>query len=464
MERHYDFVAIGGGSAGFNAARAATRHAARVAVVDAAPEAGGLCISRGCMPSKTLLHAADVLHHARHGRSLGLDVREALPDMPAIAARKRRIIGEFAGYRRKQLESGSFDLLRATARFTGPGRLALDDGTVVTADRFLVATGSTPSWPAVPGLRESSPWTSDDVLDLDFVPESVIVLGGGVVACELAQLLSRIGSRVTQIQRSPRLLREATPEAAAVVAQAFHNEGIEVLAGTRLLSVSFDGAEHRVAFQHEGRETVRRARHCLAALGREPATAALGLAEAGIEVLPSGHVRTDAFQRTTNPKAYAAGDCAGPHEIVHAAIQQAETAVAHAFGCPPPPFDPALLLRVVFTDPQIASVGPSAAELRAAGSPFLEASYPFDDHGKSILMEARYGYVKIFADARYGRVLGAEIVGRDAGELIHIMAPAVSAKLTVWDLLRAPWYHPTLAEILTYPLEDIADRLPRDGA
>ena len=459
MHTHYDFIAIGGGSAGFNAARAATRFGERVAIIDGAKDLGGLCILRGCMPSKTLIYTAEVLHHARHGATLGLRIPSAAADMRAVLERKRRIIGEFADFRKQQLESGKFSLIRAQAHFVGPNRLELSDGTLVTADRFLIGTGSRISWPEVPGLRDSKPWTSDEVLDLDFVPESVIVLGGGVVACEMAQYLARMGAKVIQVQRSAHILKENSPDASAAVERAFRAEGIELFTGTRLNRVNFDGAEYAVTFEHEGREVVRRARHCLNALGREPHTALLGLEAAGIETLPSGHIRTNAFQQTTNPAVYAAGDCAGPYEIVHVAIQQAEVAVKHAFDQPVDPVDYNTLLSVTFTDPQLATVGPTQPQLDAAGVPYLAASYPFDDHGKSILMEAKFGHVKVLADPTYGRLLGAEIVGRDAGELIHILAVALAAKLTVFDLLKAPWYHPTLAEIITYPLEEIADKI-----
>lgn len=459
MSKHYDFVALGGGSAGFNAARAACEHAKRVAVIDGAKELGGLCILRGCMPSKTLIYTAEVLHHARHAESLGLRVEVGPPDMAAIRDRKRRIIGEFADYRQKQLESGEFELIRSTARFVGPHELELSDGARVTADRILIGTGSAIAWPDIPGLFDSKPWTSNDVLDLDFVPESVIVLGGGVVACELSQYLSRLGTRVIQVQRSAHILKEHDPEATSVVEKALRDEGVELFTDTQLTRVSFDGAVYEAVFNHEGREVVRRARHCLNALGRTPATSNLGLDAAGIRVRTSGHIETDAFQQTSVPGVYAAGDCAGPNEIVHIAIQQAEVAVRHAFAEPAEPVDSRTLLQVVFTDPQLATMGATRPALERSRTPYLEASYPFDDHGKSILMEATYGHVRVLADPSEGRLLGAEIVGKDAGELIHAFSVAISANMTAGAMLKAPWYHPTLSEIISYPLEEIVEQL-----
>ncbi len=459
MEKHYDFVAIGGGSAGFNGARLAAQFSDRVAIIDGAQELGGLCILRGCMPSKTLIYTAEVLHHARHGDALGLKIPAAAADMAAVHARKLRIIGEFAEHRLHQLQSGRYDLIRGCARFTGPNRLEASDGSVITADRILIATGSSISWPGVPGLRESRPWTSDDVLELDFVPESVIMLGGGVVACELAQMLARFGSHVTQIQRSPHVLKEIDIEATAIVQTAMQADGVELFTGTKIKRVIFDAGEYTVVFEQDGREHERRARHLVNALGRDPEVRSLNLAAAGVELLSDGHIRTNGFQQTSNPQVYAAGDCAGPHEIVHVAIQQAELAVRHAFGQSVAPISYDALLQVVFTDPQVAVVGRTRHELQRAGTPFLLGSHPFWDHGKSILMEAKFGRIQVLADPETGKLLGADIVGRDAGELIHVYAMALAGGLTVQDMLRAPWYHPTLAEVLTYPLEEIADQM-----
>ena len=456
----YDFVAIGGGSAGFNAARLAASLGLKAAVVDGAKQLGGLCILQGCMPSKTLLYMAEVLHLAQNAKTFGLTIPTARPNMKAIHARKRKIIGEFAEYRVKALRSGRFDLLRAHARFLDSHTLVLSDGRRLWAKTFLIGTGSKVSVPPVPGLAEVPFWTSDDVLELDFLPKSVIVLGGGIVACELAQLLNRLGSRVTLVQRSPNILRDHSTDASVVVQQAFVDEGMELFAGTQLRAVSRTKGKFCVEFVHDGKVIRRRADHLFNALGREPNTASLDLGAAGVAARPNGQIITNQWQQTSVPHIYAAGDCCGPVEIVHIAIQQAELAVRHAAGVSPlKPIDYSLLLNVVFTDPQLATIGRLERDLTAEGTAYLSASYPFNDHGKSILMEANYGYVKVIAEPASGRILGAEIVGKDAGELIHCFSGPLAMRATVFDLLRAPWYHPTLAEIITYPLEELAEKI-----
>jgi len=460
MPQSFDYIVIGGGSAGYAGARTAHDAGAKVAVVDGAAELGGLCILRGCMPSKILIYAAEVLHHAQHGTALGLEIPSARANLAALQERKRRLVAEFADHRVKQLESGRFQLFRQRARFTGPREVMLADGTILTAKHFLVATGSVIARPPVPGLDKVNALTSDDILNLSQAPESVIVLGGGEVACELAQFLQRIGSKVTLIQRSPHVLKGYSPESAKVVEKALRDEGMTVFTGTCIEEITpLPNGGARVTFTHSGKRQICEAKTLFNALGREPATQNLGLHHAEVALRPDGHVQTDEFMRTTNPAIYAAGDCAGPHEIVHVAIMQGETAARHALGHPATPVNENHLVKVVFTDPQVASAGLSEKQIKERGIPYVTASYPFDDHGKSILMEARYGFVKIFARKPDGLLLGAECVGRDASELIHAPAVALPLNATMHDLLRAHWYHPTLSEIWTYPIEECATTL-----
>jgi pyruvate/2-oxoglutarate dehydrogenase complex dihydrolipoamide dehydrogenase (E3) component len=462
--KSYDLICLGGGSAGFNAARVAAGLGLKVAVVDGAKQLGGLCILRGCMPSKTLLYAAEVLHQAQHAGRFGLKVAGARADMKAVHARKKRIIGEFADYRLQALTAGKFDLHRAQARFTDPHTVELSNGRTLRGKYFLIGTGSKVSVPPVPGLRETPAWTSDEVLDLDFVPRSVIVLGGGVVACELSQYLRRIGSEVTLVQRSPNILRDHSDDASRVVQQAFADDGMTLFTDTRLESVSGNARGVTVKFHHNGRLVTRRAAHLFNALGREPNTARLGLPFARVKTRENGQIVTNRWQQTSAPHIYAAGDCSGPAEIVHVAITQGELAARHAAGVKRlKPVDYSLLLNVVFTDPQLATIGRLERELDAEGVEYLSASYPFNDHGKSILMEANYGYVKVIAEPKRGRIFGAEIVGKDAGELIHCFSTPLAMRATVRDMLRAPWFHPTLAEIITYPLEEIGEKLGVKG-
>lgn len=457
----FDYVIIGGGSAGYAAARTAREQSESVAIVDNAAELGGLCILRGCMPSKTLIYSAEILHGAQIGARFGLKIPEARADMAEVHARKVRMIDDFKSYRQEQLASDRFSLFRERASFIDKETVELQpSGRLLRAKTFFISTGSTVNHPPVEGLKSEGIWTSDDILDLDTLPESVIMLGGGIVACELAQFLQRMGTKVTQIQRSPRILKEMSPEASAVVEEAFRDGGIDVITDTQLTLIERSTNGYTVHFMSKGKERSVSAQYVCNALGRRPNVDGLNLQAAGIEQQRGGHVVVDQFQRTSNAAVYAGGDVTGPYEIVHLAIMHGELAIKHARGeSGLKKVDYENRTGVVFTDPQVATAGQTVEECEQEGIELLMADYPFNDHGKSMLMEANYGYVKAWADKKTGRLLGAECVGKDAGELIHAMAVAVSLKADIESLVKVHWYHPTLSEIWSYPLEDILEEL-----
>ena len=456
----FDFIVIGGGSAGYAAARTARETRERVAIIDSAAELGGLCILRGCMPSKTLIYSTEVLHLARKGALFGLDIPTARSDMPAIQERKIRMIDDFKGYRHQQLLSDRYTLIRDSARFIDEKTIQLrQSGRQLTADAFVIATGSVVNYPPIKGLEMEGIWTSDDILELDHLPESILILGGGVVACELAQFLRRAGSEVTQVQRSPYILRENSEEAAAVIMEVFREEGIRLFTGTRMTEVEKTEDGFCIHFEDNSGKHAESARYLLNALGRRPAVDGLDLHRAGVYLHPHGKIQVNAHQQTDNPRIYAAGDVCGPYEIVHIAVLQGEVAARHATGREGEPVNLDERTSVVFTDPQVATAGLSIEEACERGLDLVIADYPFDDHGKSILMEARHGYVKAWAERESGRLVGAECVGKDAGELIHAMAVGVTMKASIQDLLKVHWYHPTLSEIWSYPLEDLLEAL-----
>jgi len=455
---NFDVAVIGGGSGGYAAARTAAGAGQRVAVLEGGAEVGGLCILRGCMPSKALLYAAEVLHLSRHAATWGLRVEDAGFNWSRVLARKEAMIRDFADYRKQQLADGRFEFIRAQARFTDPHTLALCDGRTLTAKHFVIATGSVVA-PPLPALKEIGFITSDEALSLPKLPRSLIVLGGGAVALELAQCLARFDVKVTVIQRSEHVLKGFDPDTAQVVEQVFRREGLDLFTGTQVTSVRRCGNLKEITFQ-QGGETVRvSAEEILFAQGRVPNTASLGLDAAGVTA-ERGRIATNDKMQTSAPHIFAAGDCTGPHEIVHVAIQQGEIA-AHNILQPftPRRIDYRLLISVVFTDPQVAQVGLTEKEVAARGQVCLVAKYPFNDHGKSLLMEAKDGFVKLLANPATGEIIGGTCVGPVAGELIHEIVAAMHSRMTVRDLAAMPHYHPTLAEIWTYPAEELADQI-----
>jgi pyruvate/2-oxoglutarate dehydrogenase complex dihydrolipoamide dehydrogenase (E3) component len=465
----YDVAVVGGGSGGYAAARTAAEAGLKTVVIEGGEEVGGLCILRGCMPTKALLYAAEVLRLAGHPEPWGIRAEGVTFDFAKVMARKNALIQDFADYRSKQLASGRFKFIRATARFADAHTLELapvaaggggqGSETRVAARNFVISTGSVVAPSPVPQLSDVGCLNSDTALALKKLPRSLIVLGGGAVAVEFAQCFARFGVKVTLIQRSAHVLHEMDFDAAAVVEDVFRREGIAVYTGTRVLDARRLGGLKEVSFEHEGRTVRVQAEDIFYALGRVPNVASLGLDKAGVTI-EDGRIATDARMQTTVPHIYAAGDCAGRHEIVHLAVQQGEIA-AHNIAHPDRPrtTDDRLLTEIVFTEPQLATVGLTERRARAEGVAYHAASYPFNDHGKSLIMEAKDGFVKLLADPRSGEILGGACVGPLGGELIHEIVAAMFKRMTVAELAAMPHYHPTLAEIWTYPAEELAGRI-----
>jgi len=452
----YDVAIIGGGSGGYAAARTAAGEGLRTLVIEGGEEVGGLCILRGCMPTKALLYAAEVLHLAGHPQPWGIRTENVDFDFGQVMARKNTLIKDFADYRRQQLANGKFKFRRAQARFADPHTLELSTGDRLTAAHFVVATGSVVSTPPLPQLENAGYLTSDTALALTRLPKSLIVLGGGPVALEFAQFFARFGVQVTLVQRSAHVAKALDDDVATELEKVFRREGISVYTGTRLLSARRTEGGKEVAIEHQGQTVRVQAEEIFHGLGRSPNTAGLGLDNAGVR-LESGRAVTNLQMQTSAPHIYAAGDCTGLHEIVHIAIQQGETA-AHNIAHPDrvKQMDYRLLTEVIFTEPQIAVVGLTEKAARARNIPYLAASYPFNDHGKSLIMEAKDGFVKLLADPRSGEILGGCCVGPVGGELIHEIIAAMHKRMTVHELAAMPHYHPTLAEIWTYPAEELA--------
>lgn len=467
-EQHFDFVVIGGGSGGYAAARTAHSAGLTVAVIDGAKELGGLCILRGCMPSKTLIESANRQLHIRHAAEFGLSATSHGVDIRTIRDRKRTLIADFAGYRQGQLEDGRFTLYRGHARFLDKHTLEVipRDGAAsfqVTARSFCIATGSEVFVPNVPGLAETGFWTSDDVLDADALPKTIAVLGGGAIALEMAHYLEAMGCGVTLIQRNSQLLTGLDRECSDVIAKAYAARGMAVHLGTHLSSVSSHEGRKRIEFTQDGHTHAIVVDEILLAMGRQPATRGLSLEAAAVSLHKTKIIVNDRMQ-TSQPHIFAAGDVCSPLDVVHIAIQQGEIAARNATRllngqAADESIDYRLTLFGVFSHPQVAVVGATSEKLKRDGIPFLSASYPFNDHGKSMVMGETDGFVQMLAHAKTGEILGACVVGPEATELIHELVIAMNFRATVQQFMTIPHYHPTLSEIWTYPAEEIADQL-----
>jgi pyruvate/2-oxoglutarate dehydrogenase complex dihydrolipoamide dehydrogenase (E3) component len=463
----FDVAVIGGGSAGFAAARTASCLGAKVVVIEGGAQVGGLCILRGCMPSKSLLESAHRWHEIGRAREFGLVAKAVEVDMKCIQARKQHLIGGFAAYRRKQLRNGKFKLVRGLASFLDAQTLLVTRGRkqeLVTASTFIVATGSVITRVPVPGLWETGCLTSDTALEADKIPKRLAILGGGVIAVELGQFFARVGSKTTILQRSNKIVRNYDPDVSLELVRAFEAERIDVRTGVKLLEVSKTGKGKKILYQRGKKREELVVDEILYAMGRAPALEGLKLENAGVKLV-EGKLKVNDSLASTAPHIFAAGDAVGPHEVVHIAIQQGEMAARNAVNHlrgghqVAEKIDYRLKALVTFTDPEIASVGLIETEAKAQGIEFLSASYPFNDHGKALIGGHEFGFVKLLAEKSRGEIIGAEIIGPHASDLIHELIAVMRYRGTAQELALMPHYHPTLAEIVTYPAEEIADKI-----
>lgn len=453
--QHFDLCVLGAGSAGYAAAVSARDMGKSVAIAEGTGALAGLCILRGCMPSKTLLRSAELAHLVGEAAKLGIRASGVRYDVPAIVERKRRIIADFADHRVKGIES--FPLFRGAPHFTGTHELAVGEDTI-HARKFVLATGSVVNEATLPGLPEAGYIDSDQLLDLETLPRSVIVLGGGATACELAQYLARLGVDTTILQRSAQLLSFEDADVAAALQRALEADGIRVITQTRLLRAEKAGGGKRVVAEIGGAEIPFDAEEIFFALGRRPNVDGFGFEAAGIAYDRAG-VKVDDHLQTSNPDIYAAGDVTGMWELVHVAVYGGQLAAHNAFAMRRKVADLDLqMTRAVFTDPQVAIAGLTERQCAERRIDYAKATFPFDDLGKAITAELTEGFVKMLA-APDGRILGVSIVGAEAGDLIHEAIALIYFKANIRDVLEMPHLHPTLAEIMTYPAEALMEEL-----
>jgi pyruvate/2-oxoglutarate dehydrogenase complex dihydrolipoamide dehydrogenase (E3) component len=463
----YDFVVIGGGSAGYFGAETAARLGMKSVCIEGAEELGGLCILRGCMPSKTLIESANRFLTLRRAGEFGLSAGHLAFDAGAIIDRKRKLVGEFADYRAQQLSAGNFELKRGHAEFLDPFHVKVhlrgDGEEEIEGKTFLISTGSVLNTVELPGLDKVGCLHSDLALDTERFPRSVIILGGGAIALEFAHLYNALGTDVTILQRSKQIIKEADQDIATALADAFKGRGIKIICGTKLKAAELTQTGKRIRYEKDGVEQVLDAEEIFYALGRKPAVAGLGLEEAGVNTGENGAVTVNAKMQTSQPHIFASGDVTGLREIVHIAIQQGEIAARNANsllgGKDLEAIDYRLKLSAMFSEPQLAVLGLTEREAEGQGLVVRVARYPFRDHGKSMVRGEVEGFVKLIADAGNGKILGAAVVGPEASEIIHEVVVAMNFHATAKVLSKIPHYHPTLSEIWTYPAEELAEKI-----
>lgn len=458
MAEEFDLVILGSGSTAFAAAlRAAER--GKTVVMTEVRTLGGTCVNRGCLPSKNLIEAAKILYDSKNPRYPGLSPTSMSFDFRALIDQKDAVIEDYRGKKYQSIISGSksIRIFEGAARFSGPNKVTVN-GQVLSAPRFLVATGSSPTVPDVPGLRNTPYLTSDlltshEGIELTELPTSLIIIGGGYIALELGQMFSRFGTRVTILERGEQILSAYEPEIAQSVVEVFREEGIAIHTKTTVSRVQGDERQVVVTLQVDERQKALKAAKLLVATGRKPNTKHLGLELPGVDLDERGYVKVNEELRTSAEHVYAAGDVIGSYTGSQMATpvgaQDGGIAAENALnGKGSRKVNHAVIPRAIFTDPQVGVVGLSDEEANAQGYECDCRVIPMSLVPRAGAVRETRGVIKMVADRKTKKVLGVSMHGMNAAEVIHEAAMGLRFGAIIDDFARMLHVYPTMSEAL----------------
>jgi Pyruvate/2-oxoglutarate dehydrogenase complex, dihydrolipoamide dehydrogenase (E3) component, and related enzymes len=442
----YDIGIIGGGAAGLTVAAGASQLGLKTLLLEREPELGGDCLHNGCVPSKTLIKTASVYHSMRNASRYGLPAVDLPPvDFRQVAARIRSVIDAVQVHDSEERFCG----LGVKVAF---GEASFEDDHVVSwcggrasARFWVLATGSRPVAPDIPGLSETDYWTNEDLFSLDALPSSLLVLGGGPIGCEMAQSFARLGTKVTILQRSCQLLTAEDPDTARVVQDAFTAEGMGLELCVRTTEVRKASGGFEVAYEREGERRVASAQRLLVAAGRAPRVEGLRLENAGVEYDRRG-VKVDGRLRTSRKHIFAAGDVLGNYQFTHAAGYEGSIVISNVAFRLPRTVDYTWLPWCTYTEPELASIGMNEKRAKAAGIEYTVWEEPFADNDRARAEGAVEGKIKLVLDRRE-KPLGVQIVGPHAGEVAAEWVLALNARTGLTAMASAVHPYPTVGEI-----------------
>ena len=437
----FDIVVIGAGPGGYPAAIRAAQLGASVAIVEK-EKLGGTCLNWGCIPTKALIGGADLLGRIRHAQALGITVQGVAVDYAAMIAHKNKVVAQLTAGVKQLLTANGVKQFTGTASFRDRGTIALGDGTQIGARKVIIATGSTS---AEPGFlpRHERVVESRRFLDLERLPDRILVLGGGFIGCELACMAALLGAKVTIVELLEDILLLLDPDLRREVrAHMEKNLGIRVLTGHPLERISADAKGIRGEF---GAETLE-ADLLLSAVGRRPVTEGLGLENIGLAVDSRGFIEADEYGRTRVANVFAVGDVTGRTQLAHSATSQGIIAAENACGGRLRRNE-TLVPNVIFTSPEVGTVGLSEDDAKKQGRAVKVGKFHYRGLGKAMAVEETAGFVKWIADAQTDQLLGAAAVGAHATELIAEAAAAIRGEYTVRELGRTIHAHPTFGEL-----------------
>lgn len=436
----FDLAIIGGGPAGYTAAERASKGGMSVVLFEKTA-LGGVCLNEGCIPTKTLLYSAKLYQNAQNAAKYGVSAENVAFDYAKICARKAKVVRKLAAGIRAKLQSVTVVLGEATVKNADETVQIACNGELFEAARLLLCTGSETAIPPIKGVEDGAFWTSREALQTTEIPESIVIIGGGVIGMEFAGLFSAFGSRVSVVEMAAEVLPGIDGEIAALLRAECAKRGVDFHLGAKVLELSAG----QVKFADENGENVLSASQILLCVGRRPNLQGLNLETLRLERFRNG-LKTDGHMRTSNPRIYAAGDITGFSMLAHTAVREAEVAVAHMLGkAAAMAYD--AVPGVVYTNPEAAGVGATEESLRNAGTPYTARKLPMAYSGRFVAEnEGGNGLCKLLLAAD-GRLLGAHLIGNPASELVAVAALAIERKLTAEEFGEMIFPHPSVGEI-----------------
>lgn len=447
MPIQHDIVILGSGTTAFAAARLGAARGARVLMIEQS-HLGGTCVNWGCIPSKTLIDKAENYHAARRGKKWGLNLHAGIPDCSTLMRLKKEAVDTVreTHYQYELDHTPNIEVLKGHGRFISPDEIQVGSE-IIRSDHFLIATGGNPRTVPIPGLDQINYLNSYSALHLPCFPESVLMLGGGVISLEMGQMFARFGTRVTILERGDRLLGEFDPRLTGTFQKILEEEGIRVL-----LEVETERVEQRTDAVHlfancHGEALELTAERLMLAVGTQPASDGIGLHEAGVTLAPGGFIQVDDQLRTSQKGIWAAGDVTGPPLIAPAGAREAMVAVENMLNpSVAQTIDHRYTPMAVFVDPEFATIGLTADAARALGLKTVETYVDLDQVPKAHVMGGRKGGVLLCAEQGTGRILGVQMLTPRAADIIHEATLAVRFNLTVKDISTTVHVYPSISD------------------
>ena len=456
----YQLLIIGAGPGGYVAALHAAKRGLRTAVIENR-EVGGTCLNRGCIPTKTLLHSSEIIAGINGGEKFGVGAERVHFDMSAIFARKREVSAKLSGGIEGMFRAAKVDLLRGTGTVTGSGTVKFvgEEGEkVITAERILLATGSVPARPPIPGLELSGVLTSDELLEgCDHLYDSLVIIGGGVIGVEFATFYADLGCKVTIIEGLDRLLPNMDRELGQNLSMILKKHGVDVYTNSLVANVEQDGDALKVNFTNKDKALSVSGEAVLCAIGRRPYTEGLFADGVGVE-MNGRSIRVDENYETSLPGVYAIGDVSSKIQLAHVASAQGTDCVERMVGGKGMT-DLSAVPSCIYCVPEIACVGITADEAKAAGREVVSGKYVMFSNGKTVIRDGDRAFMKVVADKATHVIVGAQFMCEHATDMISEMATAIVNGLTVEQMLKVLRPHPTFEEGVHDALEDVLAKL-----